>query len=221
MSAWATTTTTNWGTDMKALVRTGAAIAATLAMVTSAAVAGCIAPMDMAALRTAAMQQELMVAAFSCHEIRSYNRFVIEHRAELQASDARLKAYFTERSGRGVAGYHLFKTELANSASLRSIRNTEAFCADAGDTFAWAFETDTLSRAISEVPVTISAAYRACEPDGPFPAADRGRRDPSALDYRGRGGRPERLDDDADLGDADDAPLPPRHRGHHDSDLGY
>lgn len=205
---------------MKTLVRTGVALAATCAMVTSATAAGCIAPMDMAALRTAAMQQELMVAAFSCHEIRSYNRFVIEHRAELQASDARLKAYFTERSGRGIAGYHLFKTELANSASLRSIRNTEAFCADAGDTFAWAFETDTLSRTISEVPVTISAAYRACEPDGPFPAADRGRRDPSALDTGG--GRHARLDDDEDADD-DDAPpaLPPRHGRHHDSDLGY
>src|SRR5690348_9929713 len=84
--------------------------------------AGCVSTADMAALKTAAMQQELMVAAFSCHAIGLYNHFVRSHQPELIRSDAQLKAYFVQRDSakRGEAGYHTYKTELANAASLRS-----------------------------------------------------------------------------------------------------
>ena len=168
-------------------------------MIAQAQAAACVGAPDMAALRLAATQQNLMVAAFSCHAVRDYNRFVIEHQAELQASDARLKDFFTARSGRGIAGYHLFKTELANAASLRSIRDTANFCADAEDTFAWAQEADHLSRTISALPVTWAAAYHACTPNGGSEAMAP---EPARLAY-GRGPHPRVDDRDFDGPDAD------------------
>src|SRR6266481_627932 len=114
------------GTTMKRAI--GGVVAGLLALngsVARAWGADCASPADLAALRTAALQQELMVAAFSCHDIARYNRFVLEHQPELIDSDARLKAFFVHRDARhGEAGYHTHKTELANDSSLRSIRDT-------------------------------------------------------------------------------------------------
>lgn len=97
---------------------------------TAAQAASCTTPVEWAALRSAAVQQELMVAGLTCQAINSYNRFVIAYRAELQASDADLKAYFIKRNGaRGEAAYDTFKTKLANLSSLSEISNTSGFCA--------------------------------------------------------------------------------------------
>jgi hypothetical protein len=97
---------------------------------TAAQAAPCTTPVEWAALRSAAVQQELMVAGLTCQAINSYNRFVIAYRAELQSSDADLKAYFIKRNGlRGEAAYDTFKTKLANLSSLSEISNTSGFCA--------------------------------------------------------------------------------------------
>ncbi|HEY4939899.1 MAG TPA: hypothetical protein VII56_00605 [Rhizomicrobium sp.] len=152
---------------MRMTVRVGAALLAAGAMTANAQGAACIAPADMAALRLAALQQNLMVAGYSCQEARSYNRFVISHRGELMASDAQLKSFFVQRSGRGGAGYDLFKTELANAASLRSIHDPEGFCAGAEDAFTWARDADQLSGASDDLPTTIAVGYRSCTPEGP------------------------------------------------------
>ena len=94
--------------------------------------AGCASPAEAAALKTAVMQQELMVAALQCHETGAYNRFVMAYRPELQDSDAALKAFFVRRGGEhGEAGYDAFKTKAANLSALEQARNTDAFCADA------------------------------------------------------------------------------------------
>jgi hypothetical protein len=94
--------------------------------------AGCANPAEAAALKTAVMQQELMVAALQCHESGAYNRFVIAYRPELQDSDAALKAFFVRRGGEhGEAGYDTFKTKAANLSALEQARDTHAFCADA------------------------------------------------------------------------------------------
>ncbi len=119
---------------------------------TTAANANCASAGEIAALKTAALQQALMVAAFNCHAIRQYNRFVLDHRAELVESDARLKAYFVHDHG-GEAGYHTYKTELANASSLRSIRDTDAFCARADDAFEMA-AGPTLSAVLEAWPGT-------------------------------------------------------------------
>jgi|GEM_PF-810889 hypothetical protein len=94
--------------------------------------AGCASPAEAAALKTAVMQQELMVAALQCHEAAAYNRFVMAYRPELQDSDAALKAFFVRRGGEhGEAGYDTFKTKAANLSALEQARDTGAFCADA------------------------------------------------------------------------------------------
>lgn len=102
----------------------------------------CTTPDEMAALRTAAIQQELMVAGFTCQASDAYNRFVLAYRPELQKSDADLKTYFLRREGaRGEAAYDTFKTKLANLSSLSDIANTTGYCANTHAAFALALES--------------------------------------------------------------------------------
>jgi hypothetical protein len=104
------------------------------------AAGSCATQSDASALKTAVMQQELMVAAFQCRETNAYNRFVTTFRGELQTSDAALKAFFIRRGGEhGEAGYDSFKTKAANLSALEQARNSAAFCADAHALYAAAF----------------------------------------------------------------------------------
>ncbi|HYJ35612.1 MAG TPA: hypothetical protein VEV64_05610 [Rhizomicrobium sp.] len=122
------------------MLRTASAAIALLALANPALAAGCATPNEAAALRTAVIQQELMVAALQCHETAAYNRFVMTYRGELQASDATLKTFFVRRGGEhGEAGYDTFKTKAANLSALEQARNGGAFCADAHALFASAF----------------------------------------------------------------------------------
>jgi hypothetical protein len=98
----------------------------------------CATAADASALKTAVMQQELMVAAFQCREAGAYNQFVTTYKRDLQSSDAVLKAYFI-RSKRGEAGYDSFKTKAANLSALDQARHSEAFCADAHALYAAVF----------------------------------------------------------------------------------
>ena len=102
------------------------------ALITSAWAADCASPAEASALKTAVLQQELMVAALQCHESGAYNRFVNTYRPELQTSDATLKTFFVRRGGEhGEAGYDSFKTKAANLSALEQARHGGAFCADA------------------------------------------------------------------------------------------
>ena len=97
----------------KALV----AAATVLAQVPAWASPACERPEDAAAIHTAALQQELMVAAFLCHDVAAYNDFVLSHQTALQDSDRALMAYFERQSpGAAFDAYNLFKTELANAS---------------------------------------------------------------------------------------------------------
>jgi len=112
--------------------KTASATIALLALANPAWAAGCASPIDASALKTAVMQQELMVAALQCHEASAYNRFVMSYRGELQSSDATLKAFFVRRGGEhGEAGYDTFKTKAANLSALEQARDAKSFCADA------------------------------------------------------------------------------------------
>jgi hypothetical protein len=96
----------------------------------------CNSPRDVAALKTAALQQRLMVAALTCKSTTAYNRFVLAHRAELQRSDADLKAYFVAQGGeRGEAAYDTYKTKVANLAAHGPAIDARAFCASTADEF--------------------------------------------------------------------------------------
>ena len=66
------------------------------ASLTGNAWAGCISPADMAALKTAAMQQELMVASFSWHDIDLYYHLVWSLQPDLIHPDARLISFFSQ-----------------------------------------------------------------------------------------------------------------------------
>ena len=148
---------------MKTIRTLGAFLLATNWTLGAAWGADCVGADDMSALRTAAIQQELMVAAFTCHDIARYNRFVSSRQPELFDSDNRLKAFFVHRNARrGEAMYHTYKTELANASSLRSIRELSLFCAHANAEFDLAAETANLAAFLGTQPLELDVSYRPC-----------------------------------------------------------
>ena len=121
---------------MKTMMRTGAAALALCAMVGQSWAAGvCTPAKDAMALKTAALQQELMVAALYCNDVGLYNRFVVSYQHELQDSDAALLNYFQHGHG-GSTAYHAYKTALANDFSLNGLHGMQAYCSAANTAFA-------------------------------------------------------------------------------------
>lgn len=118
---------THWKAASVALISLGL-----FAQAAQAAAPLCTTQNELSALRTAALQQQLMVAGLTCHASDAYNRFVLAYRPELQKSDAELKAYFIRRGGEhGEADYDTFKTKLANLASFSDSTDGRAYCANA------------------------------------------------------------------------------------------
>ena len=149
---------------MKTMLRTGAALLAVLGMVGQSWAAGvCTRAQDAMALKTAALQQELMVAALYCNDVAPYNHFVTSYQHELQASDATLMHYFTHGHG-GASAYHAYKTGLANDFSLTGLHGMPAFCAAANASFDAAFGGDshTLVSFVSMQTVAGTERIRAC-----------------------------------------------------------
>ena len=158
--------------------------------VTAFAMPGCAKASDQAVLKTAALQQELMVAALRCHAVNEYNQFVLSHRSELIASDDALKAYF--QSGdkqRGTATYNRYKTELANAASLESSQDLDGFCSATTHEFDVALQPASLATIVAQVDLIAdrpaencqvlaenrpSTALAAAEPPRPSRESDRG-----------------------------------------------
>jgi len=107
------------------------------------------------ALKTAAIQQQLMVAALYCNEVKLYNRFVVSYQKELQDSDATLKVYFHRaNAASGEADYHAYKTRLANGFSLSSLHAMQRYCDNAQATFDTALGSgsQTLAELIAALP---------------------------------------------------------------------
>lgn len=109
-------------------LKKGLSFTALLAMTAQAYAADLCDPAASAALKTAAVQQELMVAGFTCGAGPQYNRFVIEHRQELRRSDANLMAYFKKRDHGREAGYDSYKTKAANLSANRSASDGALYC---------------------------------------------------------------------------------------------
>ena len=165
---------------MKAGVKTAVAIAAMLAMTGNAIAAeDCVRHEDMTALRAAAVQQHLMVAALSCRASSLYNRFVLSYQRELQASDQALKAFFQRRTG-GEDEYNAFKTRLANASSLGSIGHGRAFCEQAYAAFDAALYADRVSLEdfVNRQPVSLDLSYSECDQNPRFYARNERRADP-------------------------------------------
>ncbi|HEY1630400.1 MAG TPA: hypothetical protein VGF56_03755 [Rhizomicrobium sp.] len=136
---------------------------ATLAMTGQTLAADmCARPNEAMALKTAAVQQELMVAALTCGDAGAYNSFVLSHRHELQRSDAELQSYF-QRTRSGDDGYNAYKTALANDSSLASLHGQRAFCAQAEAAFYDAYNTRSLESFVAARPRGEEARYPVCE----------------------------------------------------------
>ena len=145
----------------------GRSIAVGALLLTSCLVSGaadarrarCAQPGEMTAVQTAALQQELMVAALTCNEVSRFNAFQTGYGPELRASDARLASLFRRLYGsrRGEAQYHAFKTKLANDSEMRSIHNNPAYCQEAASIFTDALSSGRpqLASFVNGVPVVI------------------------------------------------------------------
>lgn len=129
----------------------------------TASSARCANPEDMFAVRVAAVQQRLMVAALSCNATPLYNEFVIGYRKDLQTSDAALQKFFRRLNAQtGTADYHAFKTRMANASSMESIRNTN-YCTDAQAMFDAASNTKTLKVFLSAQTTSVDDAFSPCK----------------------------------------------------------
>jgi len=138
-------------------------LVASFALSLSGAWAGtsCAGPQDVTALKTADMQQFLMVAALTCNRIAAYNGFVTSHQSELQKSDKRLLGYFMGRSTRtGDDDYNAYKTSLANAASLKSLHDP-AFCGAAETAYAAANDR-AVAELVSQQAPPIRLVYTSC-----------------------------------------------------------
>ena len=129
------------------------------------AAASCARPQDVTALRTAALQQQLMVAALTCHDAADYNRFVTSSQDELQKSDKALMNFFVRQDARtGADDYNAYKTWLANASSLSSQRDPK-FCRSAKVAFDVALNRKgALAELASERPTPIETGYAICSP---------------------------------------------------------
>jgi hypothetical protein len=143
-----------------------AALALSAAFATEGAFAAdrCASREDVDTLRVAAFQQELMVAALTCHEVSAYNHFVVSYRPELQQSDHAMLALFDARDGSdGDAEYNAFKTRLANLAALRS-NDDGGFCEQSHEAFEAAYENrGSLAGLVEHEPVSVALPFRDCD----------------------------------------------------------
>jgi len=154
---------------MRSVWKTGATALALFGMTGQVMAAGiCARPQEAMALKTAAMQQEMMVAALYCNDVKPYNHFVLSHQHELQESDAMLMAYFKRADGprAGETAYHAYKTGLANDFSLAGLHGMQAFCATANAAFDTAESQaagPTLVTFISTQSVSGTEPYTSCD----------------------------------------------------------
>jgi hypothetical protein len=140
------------------LTSSGQALAAVNAL-------GCTREEDVYALRAAAVQQRLMVAALSCQAVDRYNKFVTAFRNDLQVSDVALQRFFQRLNGRtGGADYHTFKTRLANTSANQSVDDRQGYCASAEATFADALSgrSKSLRNFVSDKPAEAERDYAPC-----------------------------------------------------------
>ncbi len=100
----------------------------------------CADAMEVNALQTVVVQQELMDAALGCGEdaMHKFNAFQTAYGPELRKSDRALLTMFKRIQGpaRGDAAYNLFKTNMASKAEIRRVHNIGNFCTAADLVFA-------------------------------------------------------------------------------------
>lgn len=125
----------------------------------------CATPAEMSTLRVAAFQQQLMVAALTCHRIGSYNHFVKAYRPSLVRSDQNMLRLFVRLDGTdGEADYNAYKTRLANLAVLRNNESGGAYCREAREDFAAAANNRRpLADFVATRHLDVRLPYEACD----------------------------------------------------------
>jgi hypothetical protein len=122
----------------------------------------CATPQEMKLLQSAALQQQLMVAAMSCRMTADYNAFVGEYRDRLMLADQSLKAFFAGRK-RGE-DYNAYKARLAAKAAAHSERDPR-FCDSARKVFDLALGRRAERNGLApEPPQLIETGYEGCRP---------------------------------------------------------
>jgi hypothetical protein len=130
---------------MKTVLKGAATMMALCGMMGQALASGTCARADeVLALKTASMQQQLMVAALYCNDVGLYNRFVVSYQRDLQNSDAALLSFFVHGHG-GAAAYHAYKTNLANDFSLSGLHSMQSYCSAANAAFGAALNPNGVS----------------------------------------------------------------------------
>ena len=111
----------------------------------------CASAIEVSALQTVVVQQELMDAALGCGDeaMHSFNAFQVAYAGELRRSDRTLLTMFKriQGSSRGDAAYNLFKTNMASKAEIRRVHQINDFCNDAKMVFQAALAADKPSLA--------------------------------------------------------------------------
>lgn len=127
---------------MRANIPSGLAMALALAaasVVNSTGSAQAFQPRDSRetdAVNVRILQSEMMVAALTCNMRNRYNTVVVRYQGELVSHGRVLKKMFRRDHGqRAQKELDGFVTQLANDASIRSIREREAFCVNANAMF--------------------------------------------------------------------------------------
>jgi len=138
------------------IAKTAISLLALAAMTAQASAADLCNAQSAAALKTAVIQQELMVAGFTCGAMSQYNRFVADFQPALQKSDADLKAYFRSRDHGKEAGYDSYKTKAANLSAYRSATEGARYCDATASAFAAASRSPTLNDFVAKEPLMIS-----------------------------------------------------------------
>jgi hypothetical protein len=148
------------------------AIALCLIAGNAAAARRCASPEELTALKASALRQQLMVAALTCHEAGSFNRFVTTYHEKFVASDHALMHFFVRQSGgRADDAYNAYKTRMANDSSMRSL-NDPRFCGRARETFSAALNRDVpLADLVSDNNRPIETGFAGCMADDAMPEA--------------------------------------------------
>ena len=134
----------------------------------------CATAPEMATLKVAAFQQQLMVAALTCHRISSYNHFVRAYRPSLMQSDHNMLKLFVRLDGTdGEADYNAYKTRLANLAVLRNNASGGGYCREARADFAAAVSNrQPLADFVATRRLDVRLPFEACEGEtAPTPVA--------------------------------------------------
>ena len=143
------------------------ALSAVLAGAADARAVRCAMPDEVSAIRIAAVQQELMVAALTCDQVTNFNAFQVGFGPELRNSDATLHKMFKRIFGgrQGEAEFHAFKTRLANDSSIRSIQDNQGYCHEAATVFSSALAPakPTLAAFVSGVTIQEQSPVNSCD----------------------------------------------------------